>query len=254
MKPVARIFERYEVKYLLSGTQRRRMEPFLAEFTRPDAYPESDIRNIYYDTPDFALIRLSLERPVYREKLRLRFYGDWGAGNTFCELKKKFRGVVYKRRELLAPGDAWEFMGSLAVAAEPPLYGDGQTLIMRELRAAAARQGGVAPAMYIAYRRDSLIWSADENVRMTFDRDIRWRADRLTPDVSGGEPLLADGCSLLEIKTPSALPLPLVRELERLGVRQTSFSKYANSYLSLNGRYLPSVPDGIYIDGSVRFA
>ena len=93
------IFKRHELKYLVSAEQRELIESVFERYMIPDEHGESTICNIYYDTSDFRLIRRSLEKPVYKEKLRLRSYGTAsGDRNVFLELKKKYKGIVYKRR------------------------------------------------------------------------------------------------------------------------------------------------------------
>ena len=105
------IFKRHELKYLVSTEQREFIESEFARYMIPDEHGESTICNIYYDTPDFRLIRRSLERPVYKEKLRLRSYGTASKDEkVFLELKKKYKGIVYKRRILLNCDDAQEIL------------------------------------------------------------------------------------------------------------------------------------------------
>ena len=46
--------------------------------------------NYYFDTDDFRLIRTSLDKPAYKEKLRLRSYRYAAKDDLiFAELKKK---------------------------------------------------------------------------------------------------------------------------------------------------------------------
>ena len=93
------IFKRHELKYLVSAEQREFIESEFERYMIPDEHGESTICNIYYDTHDFRLIRRSLEKPVYKEKLRLRSYGTASKDEkVFLELKKKYKGIVYKRR------------------------------------------------------------------------------------------------------------------------------------------------------------
>lgn len=107
-------FERVEKKYLLTPAQLDALAPMLHRHMQIDQYGRHTICNVYYDTPDYRLIRTSLQKPVYKEKLRLRSYGVPGPGDTvFVELKKKYRGVVYKRRtalELTAASAGWRAM------------------------------------------------------------------------------------------------------------------------------------------------
>lgn len=127
------VFARYEKKYKLTLSQYAALRRWLQDRMEVDSYGLHTICNIYYDTPDFQLIRTSLEKPVYKEKLRLRSYGVPG-GDTpvFVELKKKLDGVVYKRRVSLPLREAKRY---LAYEGRPDL--DCQ--ILREIDWALAR-------------------------------------------------------------------------------------------------------------------
>ena len=92
------VFRRRELKFLVNEQQRQLLEQVMRQRMVPDKYGRSTICNLYYDTPDFRLIRHSLEKPVYKEKLRLRSYGRAEPGvDVFLEMKKKYKGIVYKR-------------------------------------------------------------------------------------------------------------------------------------------------------------
>ena len=120
------VFARYEKKYWLSPDQYHVLRGLLLDRMREDDYGRYTICNIYYDTPDYHLIRTSLEKPIYKEKLRLRSYGVPNAqSQVFLELKKKYRGVVYKRRAALAPDEAQAILSGAKRA-------DG-TQILREI-------------------------------------------------------------------------------------------------------------------------
>lgn len=94
-----KVFKRSEIKYIITKSQYLLICGLLKDRMHPDEYGKSVICNLYLDTPDFLLIRRSIEKPVYKEKLRVRSYGV-ATNNTpvYLELKKKFKGVVYKRR------------------------------------------------------------------------------------------------------------------------------------------------------------
>ena len=116
------IFQRHEVKYLVDSRQRALIEQAFRMYMAPDPHGESTICNVYYDTPDYRLIRHSLEKPVYKEKLRMRSYGTVSDRDTvFLELKKKYRGVVYKRRIQLPQWQAEAYM-----AGRMPLLDNSQ--------------------------------------------------------------------------------------------------------------------------------
>ena len=217
------VFKRYEIKYLVTDEQRARIERAMAPFMVADEHGESTICNVYYDTPSHLLIRRSSEKPVYKEKVRVRSYGRLAeGGEMFVELKKKYDGVVYKRRIL---ADATRANALLSGATEPA------DQIEREIAFAAKRYEGLVPACYIAYDRCAFFAADDRGFRVTFDRNIRWREDRLSlSEDTDGEQLLEPGTSLMEVKCAGAMPLWLVRELTAMRLFKTSFSKYGTAW------------------------
>lgn len=179
---------------------------------------------LYYDTPDFLLIRRSLDKPLYKEKLRVRSYGRAGEqAPVFVELKKKYRAVVYKRRIVLPQAQALA-----ALAGDAPLP-DSQ--IGREIACTLAHYRALRPAVFLSYARDAYAPRDGGPFRETFDTQIRYRTDGLTLGGDcGGRALLAQDQVLMELKTPYAIPLWMARALSTCGVRRTSFSKYGAAY------------------------
>ncbi len=219
------VFRRREQKYLLDASQLQALECLMGEKMKPEKYWKSDVRNIYYDTPDRRLIRRSLEGPVYKEKLRLRCYGPVEpGGEVFLELKKKYKGIVYKRRISLPLEAALSYMQDPEKSLE-------QGQIGNEIDYFKRFYAGLAPAMYICY--DRLAWKEPgSDLRITVDRNIRYRQAPLDLTVPpSGEALLASDQGLMEIKTAGAMPLWLVDFLNRQQIRKTSFSKYGRAYL-----------------------
>ena len=223
MSEIQSCFKRYEKKYMLSSEQYRAMLRGMAFYMRPDEHPRYTIGNVYYDTPDFALIRASLEKPIYKEKLRVRSYGVPGDGdNAFVEIKKKFDGVVYKRRVTVTAAEAAQWL----LGGEVP--SDSQ--IGREIEWFLRRYRPV-PAVYIAYDREAYAGRENGELRVTFDRNLRWRDRDI--DLRCGEgcrPIDTDGQILMEIKIPGAAPLWLARLLSENRIVSTSFSKYGAYY------------------------
>lgn len=221
------VFQRHEIKFLLDSRQHAMMEQAFRGRMKPDVHGESTICNIYYDTPDYRLIRSSLEKPVYKEKLRMRSYGRAKEETeVFLELKKKYKGVVYKRRIELPLRQA-----EAAMAGFTPLP-DSQ--IGREIAYARDFYEKLAPAVYLCYDRSAWFSTVDPSLRATFDRAIRFRTEEMSLTVApGGRHLLLPGWSLLEVKTGSAIPLWLVEVLEAGDIRQASFSKYGEAYKTL---------------------
>lgn len=219
------VFRRREQKYLLTRAQRDALVRAVEAHMEPDDYGRSLVCNIYYDTPDHRLIRRSLEGPVYKEKLRLRGYGQIREGDkVFLEMKKKYNGIVYKRRVKLPVEKAMAYM------ADPEAVLDkGQ--IGRELDYFKRFYGQLRPAMYLSY--DRLAWRLDD-LRITLDWNVLYRMEQLDLTVPPeGEQLLEEDQYLLEIKTATAMPLWLVEVLDQNHVRKQSFSKYGKAYLRL---------------------
>lgn len=217
-------FERYEKKYLLTAAQYRQFRERTRHRLAVDQYGKSTILSVYYDTPDARMIRASMEKPVYKEKLRLRSYGRPGAGDAvFVELKKKYRGIVYKRRVEMPLYAAQAWLGGQGAAP------DGQ--IGREIAYTLAQYDGLAPAMFIAYDRVALYDKEDAALRVTFDSRLLFRREALALEAGAwGEPLLEAGARLMEVKLPGAMPLWLAHLMDELKIYPASFSKYAAAY------------------------
>ncbi|MBQ7541085.1 MAG: polyphosphate polymerase domain-containing protein [Clostridia bacterium] len=222
--PIITCFERYEKKYFLNPGQLAAFTKSLAPFVRADAYGQYTICNVYYDTDDYRLIRTSLEKPVYKEKLRVRSYGVPDTdGTVFVELKKKYDGVVYKRRITAAPRTAQMLLRGIRPAGE-------QSQIQKEIEY-FRRFHEVAPKVFIAYDRQAFQGVDNSALRITFDRNMRYRLDR--PDLLAGDdglPILQSDDVLMEVKIPGTCPLWLSRLLSEHGIYPTSFSKYGECY------------------------
>lgn len=218
-------FQRYETKYMLSPIMARKLRKSLPGHLQMDEYGLDTICSLYYDTPDHQLIRRSLEKTVYKEKLRLRSYGPVKETSPiYVELKKKYEGIVYKRRERMILSEAVPY---LAGKSEPGF--DSQ--ILHEITWFRNYYRGLAPAMYIAYDRIACFGTEDRNFRVTFDTNIRWRTDNLCPDgPTEGTRLLEPGWYLMEVKTPGAVPLWFSKILDDLAIYPASFSKYSFAY------------------------
>lgn len=218
-------FERVEIKYLLNPIQCRELLKRLEGRMAADKYGKTAICNIYFDTPDARLIRTSLEKPVYKEKFRLRSYGIPKDGDTvFLELKKKYKGIVYKRREEMSLEDAENYLYRSKASAR-------NSQVMREIDWFRSYYKTLIPAMYISYERVAMYGIEDEELRMTFDGNLLWRDTSLSLD-SGpwGNSLLDPGEKLLEIKLPGAMPVWLADIFNELKIYPASFSKYGQAY------------------------
>ena len=223
-------FERYEKKYLLTIAQQQFLLHEMQPHLQQDQYGAYTICNLYYDTEDYQLIRTSLEKPIYKEKLRVRSYGVPENGSTvFIELKKKFNGVVYKRRITTSVNLVTPFLkGTLPV----DYYGQIGCEILW-----AQQHYHAAPKVFIGYDRLAFSGTDDPELRITFDSGLRWRNTELDLRLGDhGAFFMPQNQVLMEIKLPSACPLWLSRLLSDAGVFPTTFSKYGTCY---RGQLLP---------------
>ncbi|TCL55459.1 VTC domain-containing protein [Kineothrix alysoides] len=218
-------FKRYEKKYLLSENTYKLLKERLEGHMVIDHFGKTTICNIYFDTPDHQLICSSLEKPVYKEKLRLRSYGTPAEGTpVFVELKKKYKGVVYKRREEMELIESEHYLYDNLPAPRT-------SQIVREIDWFLKFYKNLQPAMYISYNRIAMYGIEDSKLRITFDSDILWREEELHLEAGvWGSPLLKKGQRLMEIKIAGAMPLWLSHMLDELNIYPVSFSKYGRGY------------------------
>lgn len=224
MGKINTVFTRYEKKYFLTGEQYRRFMETAEQYMQVDEYGKSTICNLYFDTADFELIRNSIEKPIYKEKLRLRSYGIPEPEDTvFLELKKKFKGVVYKRRIALSLAEAYR-------SIQAGVMDDSHGQIGREINYFLEMYHPV-PKVHLAYDRIAMFGKEDAELRMTFDSRIRSRKEEL--DLAAGdrgELLLPEDNVIMEIKVKDSYPMWLIHALEELKIYPCSFSKYGNVY------------------------
>lgn len=222
------VFKRYEMKYLLTRKQKEKVLEAMEPYMELDAYGRSTIRNIYYDTDNYRLVRKSLEKPVYKEKLRVRSYRTAGPEDeVFVELKKKYEGVVYKRRISMGEQRAEAYLTGRCSAPQ-------NTQITEEIDYFLRFYETLAPKVFLSYEREAYYTKEPGEFRVTFDENIIWRETDLSLEKGiYGTPILKPGQTLMEIKTPGGIPLWMVKVLSEESIRQTSFSKYGNAYLEI---------------------
>lgn len=219
-------FKRYEIKYLVTDEQRSAITEIMSNYMHIDDFGRSTISNIYFDTPTKLLVRRSLEKPLYKEKLRLRCYGvAKDNSKAYVELKKKYDGVVYKRRAEMTYSQAIKYLAG----GESPYHSQ----ITDELDYFLGYYGNLRPSTAIYYDRVAYYGNDDRDLRITFDDNILWRnmgLDLRMP--AAGEQLLMPGQSLMELKVGGAMPLWLADTLNEMALFKASFSKYGNAYIS----------------------
>lgn len=218
------VFNRVEKKYLLTEVQYWQMRERLKGYMEADSYGLHNIRNIYFDTDTDELIRTSIEKPVYKEKFRVRCYGQPTAeSDMFLEIKKKYKGVVNKRRMMLRYLEMEDY---LERGIKPAVQGQICEEVDYLLRRCALR-----PKLYLAYDRIALYGREDADFRITFDQNIRSRREnRMNWEDENTNRLLAEEYRLMEVKLMGAIPLWFVHILTELEIKSRSFSKYGSVY------------------------
>lgn len=219
------VFQRYELKYMLTLEQKEKilvaMEPYMAL----DKYGRTTIRNLYYDTETFLLIRRSIEKPAYKEKLRIRSYSRANADSTvFVELKKKYKHVVYKRRVSLPEQEAMEWIAGTGHCKK-------ESQISEEIEYFLKYYEKLHPAVFLSYEREAYYSKEESDFRVTFDDTILFRQEdvSLQSEVYG-TPILPEGMVLMEIKCSGGIPLWMTKVLSEERIYKTSFSKYGTAY------------------------
>ena len=259
------VFKRYEMKYMMTRRQKKAVLEAMLPYMKLDEFGHTTIRNVYFDTDNYILVRRSIEKPVYKEKLRIRSYKQAGAQDkVFIELKKKYDDVVYKRRESLSQLETLEWLVSGTPFPKATQIGNEidyffrlyQTLkpkvflsYEREAFYAHVRPGEICqPGLTDARRAssESLLGSnvhvrpgeicqpgltGSSDFRVTFDENILARQEELSLSKEvWGEPLIDEDKVLMEIKTSGGIPLWMTHVLAREKIYKTSFSKYGTAY------------------------
>ena len=217
------VFERYELKYILTRSQYEEFKKDLLKYMKVDKYGISTIQSLYYDTPSSLLIRNSLDKPIFKEKLRLRSYGlSTNDSTCYLEIKRKAEGLVYKRRIPIKEQDAKDFMNYKGTLQD--------TQIARELTYFRNYYKDLVPAMLIIYERESF-YKENSEVRVTFDFNPRYRKDNLNLHTSlEGTQIIDNDTVLMEIKVLHNMPLWLTNLLTKYKIRRGSISKYGKAY------------------------
>lgn len=227
-------FERQEIKFMLNMDQYAALLEEIHKYMIPDKYciggKDYGIYNVYYDTEDDYLIRESIEKPYYKEKIRLRsYFSPAGPDNrVFLEIKKKVGGVVTKRRVTMTLSEADAYLQHRKKPVDLSKYSQKQ--IFSELDVFLSRYP-VVPKQYISYQREAFFGKDDSTFRLTLDRQITERRyDLSLSQESYGAQIIAPNQRLMEVKISGAMPLWLSKKLAELKIYKISFSKYGKAY------------------------
>lgn len=219
------VFERYELKYMLTAEQKQKVLEVMKPHMALDKYGRTTIRNIYYDTDNFRLIRHSIDKPAYKEKLRIRSYKKVGPESpVFVELKKKHQSIVYKRRLVMPEEAAMRWM-------EEGEHHDKGTQISNEIDYFLEYYETLRPRVFLSYEREAYYSLSGGDFRVTFDDHILCREEELSLESEPyGISILEEGQVLMEIKCSGGIPLWMSEFLSGEKIYKTSFSKYGTYY------------------------
>lgn len=222
------VFKRYELKYMLTGEQKKRLLSVMEQYMLLDKYGRTTIRNLYFDTENYRLIRKSIEKPCYKEKLRVRSYQTATKESmVFVELKKKHDGIVYKRRLSMPEQEAEEWLSGEKHCRE-------ESQIAKEIDYVLAFYGSLHPAVFLSYEREAYYSRDGSDFRVTFDDTILCREEDLSLQKEAyGKALLEKDAVLMEIKCSGGIPLWMTEFLSKERIYKTSYSKYGTAYRTM---------------------
>ncbi|MBQ8559857.1 MAG: polyphosphate polymerase domain-containing protein [Tyzzerella sp.] len=230
------VFKRYELKYLLTQEQKEKVLKAMEPYMELDQYGRTTIRNIYYDTDNYRLVRHSIEKPAYKEKLRIRSYRKAEPESpVFVELKKKYDSIVYKRRLALPEEKALEWVSG--VECKHPCgdtHCQKNTQISEEIDYFLSYYENLHPTVFLSYEREAYYSKKGDDFRVTFDDHILCRQEDLSLESEPyGTPILDEGMVLMEIKCSGGIPLWMTHVLSEEHIYKTSYSKYGTAYQTI---------------------
>lgn len=237
------VFNRYEIKYMISDEIYHIIRPCLEDYMEVDLHSRNGefyhICNVYYDTPQHDIVRRSINKPVYKEKLRLRSYGAANLDDrVYLEIKKKCNGIVNKRRTSIKLSEAYQY---IKTKEKPELktYMNGQ--VLNEIDYMLQRYD-LMPMLYLTYDRNALYNKDDDSFRVTFDTNIKTRRDEVGLDTGNhGDNLLPPGVWVMETKVEKSVPIWFTRLLSTYKIYPASFSKYGMEYQkNILGKSIPA--------------
>lgn len=222
------VFKRCELKYMLTPRQKEKLLMAMTPYMALDKYGHTTIRNIYFDTDTYRLVRHSIERPAYKEKLRIRSYRQADPESpVFVELKKKYDSIVYKRRLSLPEKQAMDWM-------KGTFHPEKKSQISNEIDYFLSYYKTLHPTVFLSYERDAYYSLNGDDFRVTFDENILCREEELSlRSEVWGTPLLEKDMILMEIKCSGGIPLWMIHILSEEHIYKTSFSKYGTAYEKL---------------------
>jgi len=244
------VFNRYEMKYRITNEQYLELRERLSEHMESDEHSRNGefytICNIYYDTEHNDLIRRSIDGGIYKEKMRLRSYGTVGTDQkVFLEIKKKYKGLVNKRRTKMLLSDAYDYFDK-DIKPEVKPFMNGQ--VLNEIDYMKNRLH-LVPKLFLSYDRCAMFDRENRDFRVTFDRNITARRYDLGLHYGVyGDKLIGEDEWIMEIKIDKAMPLWMTQILSDMKIYKTSFSKYGTEYKAFVARQVAAEAGIIFTD------
>ena len=219
------VFNRVEQKYILTEKQYKELFKKIESHLEKDYYYQSKICNLYFDNDKNNLIVSSLERPIFKEKIRLRSYNVPNLDDiVYLELKGKYDWVVFKRRCEIILDDFYKYIETGIIQEK---YNNQ---IMKE-NDYVIKKFNLKPKIFIGYDRLSFYDKDDINFRVTFDSNLRSRVDELKLELGDNGNLFDKGLYIMEVKSLSSIPLWFTRILSEMKIYKNNFSKYGEIYI-----------------------
>lgn len=237
---MSQIFERKEKKYIITKEQMNQIKNLISDFMEPDEYSLKNgfytIYNIYYDNKYDDIIRTSVEKPIYKEKLRVRSYNLHPSNNDtiYIEIKKKFNGIGNKRRIALS----YDKYNDLVYKNKQPLFDNYVDNEIYEEISEFIKRTSAIPKIFISYNRIAYKSNKIKQFRITFDFNMKYRLTKLNFESNDGVSIIDDNLVIMEIKFLNAMPFEILEILNRLNIQKHSFSKVGKVHeLLIKGEY-----------------
>jgi SPX domain protein involved in polyphosphate accumulation len=220
---------------MLSIQQAQEFRQSLLRYLAPDENGDKGgtygVASLYFDSPDLRCYWEKINGIRFRRKLRIRRY-QTGVSLTqdspvFVEVKQRLNRVTQKRRLCLPFRDALDFClrrhARQCINSENPVEAEILSMCYwYDLR----------PASVVMYNRQALVGSdLDIGLRVTFDRDLRYRThdlDLANQDVAGYF-LFPPDRVIMEIKVNERAPYWLTELAAKHNLNLVRVSKYCRS-------------------------
>jgi SPX domain protein involved in polyphosphate accumulation len=225
--------DRFELKYLTRFDTYQRIIRQLDPYAERDGYAGElgrySIISLYYDSPELACYWDKINGVPYRNKLRIRQYGSMaGSDDAYIEVKQKLLASIRKIRTRMKLTQAYDLLAAAHQRAETSEVIDrspedevlNHVMYLRSLY-------NLEPKAIISYEREPYVGRYDHHLRMTFDLNLRSRAEDLRLE-SGpwGKYIMSPDIVLVEMKVDGRIPEWFISLVAEHNLEPCRFSKY----------------------------